>query len=78
MWIRSQGGNVLINAKKISIEPIGNKYAVSKASHVVVDGQIVAEYDTQAEALKVIDMLQDSILTKSSECYVMPAKGVVL
>lgn len=63
MWIRSQNKEVLINANAIVLfgifrEIIGN-YIVDKNRDVEI---LLGEYSTKEKSLKVLDMIQDTVV----------------
>lgn len=74
MWIRSQNGYSLINASNIVIEPFGNKYISTGVVNIKADNQIVAEYDTVEEALRVLDAIT-STMSLHGSAVLMPQKG---
>lgn len=57
MWIRSQDRAKLIDANEIHIE-----LWADERSYVISDNFVLARYSTEQKALKVMDMIEDTIL----------------
>ena len=57
MWIRSHDRAKLIDANEIHIE-----LWADERSYVISDNIVVASYSSEEKALKVIDMIEDTIL----------------
>ena len=57
MWIRSQGKELLIDVDRFFV----NKGSDGR-SYIYVNGNPVASYSTHERAMKVMDMIEDTIL----------------
>ena len=57
MWIRSQDRAKLIDANEIHIE-----LWADERSYVISDNIVVASYSSEEKALKLMDMIEDTIL----------------
>lgn len=57
MWIRSQDRAKLIDANEIHIE-----LWADERSYVISDNFVVASYSSEEKALKLMDMIEDTIL----------------
>ena len=57
MWIRSHDRAKLIDANEIHIE-----LWADERSYVISDNIVVASYSSEEKALKVMDMIEDTIL----------------
>lgn len=69
MYIRSQNKRLLFNATKIGLSPNDNKKPT--VFYIVVDGAVFGTYDTEKQAMKIIDDVQNS-LVKGASIYEMP------
>ena len=57
MWIRSQGKALLIDADRFFVDEESDG-----RSYIYVNGNPVASYSTHERAMKVMDMIEDTIL----------------
>ena len=57
MWIRSQGKALLIDADRFFVDEESDG-----RSSIYVNGNPVASYSTHERAMKVMDMIEDTIL----------------
>lgn len=59
IWVRSQNGFVLMEIDTISAKLIENEYCCYTKNY----GQILGKYSTEEKTLKVMDMIQNQLIT---------------
>lgn len=61
MWIRSQGGNILMDCDSFAVEDHSGKYEVIILNCRTSISVSLGMYSTKEKALKVLDEIQDAI-----------------
>ena len=65
MWIRSQNKKILVDTNKIYIECDFLDYDCNHKTYFIKGDCILGQYSTEEKALKVIDMMQIQISSRS-------------
>lgn len=70
MWIRSQDKKMLVDTKYIEV------YQGTKSVHweILSEHVSLGEYDTESDAMKVMDMIQDGLPYDRTRIFQMPTK----
>lgn len=70
MWIRSQDKKMLVDVKQIEVfDMYVYGYYEREAKHIEL-----GEYDTESDAMKVMDMIQDGLPYDRTRIFQMPTR----